>query len=31
MEQGRIVERGTYEELMGTSQRFRSLAAIAEG
>jgi len=27
MEQGRIVERGRYDELLGTSQRFRSLAA----
>ncbi|MEX1109503.1 MAG: ABC transporter ATP-binding protein [Dongiaceae bacterium] len=30
MEQGRIVERGRYEELMGSSQRFRKLAASAE-
>lgn len=30
MEQGRIVERGSYEELMGTSQRFRTLAAAAQ-
>jgi ABC-type bacteriocin/lantibiotic exporter with double-glycine peptidase domain len=26
MEQGRIVERGTYDELMGSSPRFRALA-----
>ena len=29
MEQGRIVERGTYDELMGTSHRFRELASAA--
>ena len=29
MENGSIVERGTYEELMGSSQRFRALAATA--
>ena len=29
MEEGRIVERGSYEELMGSSQRFRTLAASA--
>jgi ABC-type multidrug transport system fused ATPase/permease subunit len=31
MEQGRIVERGSHDELMGTSQRFRSLAATVVG
>jgi ABC-type bacteriocin/lantibiotic exporter with double-glycine peptidase domain len=31
MEQGRIVERGTHEELMGSSPRFRALAATATG
>ena len=31
MEQGRIVEQGRYEELMGSSQRFRSLSAVNSG
>lgn len=31
MEQGRIVERGTYEELLASSPRFRTLAAAAVG
>jgi ABC-type multidrug transport system fused ATPase/permease subunit len=31
MEQGRIVERGTYAELMGSSPRFRALATTAAG
>jgi ATP-binding cassette subfamily B protein len=29
MEQGRIVERGSHDELMGTSQRFRALATAS--
>jgi len=29
MEQGRIVERGSYDELMGSSPRFRALATSA--
>jgi ABC-type multidrug transport system fused ATPase/permease subunit len=29
MEQGRIVERGSYDALMGTSQRFRELATAS--
>lgn len=31
MEQGRIVEQGRYEELMGSSQRFRRLSAVSSG
>jgi ABC-type multidrug transport system fused ATPase/permease subunit len=31
MEHGRIVERGSYDELMRSSQRFRSLAATVVG
>jgi ABC-type multidrug transport system fused ATPase/permease subunit len=31
MEHGRIVERGTYEELLASSPRFRTLAAAAVG
>jgi ABC-type multidrug transport system fused ATPase/permease subunit len=31
MEQGRIVEQGRFEELMGSSQRFRGLSAVTSG